>query len=45
MVLSDVIEGYISASAAPEHYGVVLSEDGRAVDDAKTEALRASLRR
>jgi N-methylhydantoinase B len=45
MVLADVIEGYISASAAPEHYGVVLSEDGRSVDDAKTEALRASLRR
>jgi N-methylhydantoinase B len=45
MVLTDVIEGYISLKAAGEEYGVVLTPDNRAVDLEKTEALRASLRR
>jgi N-methylhydantoinase B len=44
MVLSDVIEGYISPAAAAE-YGVVLTPDNKAVDGTKTAELRASLRR
>jgi N-methylhydantoinase B len=44
MVLSDVVEEYISAESARTDYGVVLTEDMRAVDIAATEAMRASLR-
>jgi N-methylhydantoinase B len=39
-VLDDVLEGYVSAAAAEEQYGVVLTADGTAVDDAATRALR-----
>jgi N-methylhydantoinase B len=39
-VLVDVVEGYVSAAAAEEQYGVVLTADGSAVDDAATRALR-----
>jgi N-methylhydantoinase B len=43
-VLRDVIEGYVSAAAAHDDYGVVLSADGRAIDMAATSALRAARR-
>jgi N-methylhydantoinase B len=39
-VLVDVVEGYVSAAAAEEQYGVVLTADGSAVDDAATRTLR-----
>jgi N-methylhydantoinase B len=39
-VLDDFLEGYFSAAAAEEQYGVVLTADGTAVDDAATRALR-----
>jgi len=39
-VLRDVREGYISADAAREEYGVVLTTDGNAVDLAATRARR-----
>jgi N-methylhydantoinase B len=39
-VLGDVLEGYVSAAGAEEQYGVVLTADGTAVDDAATRALR-----
>ena len=45
LVLADVLEGYVSAAAARESYGVALcgsAEDGTlAVDTAETERLRA----
>jgi N-methylhydantoinase B len=44
MVLSDVIEEYISAKSAREDYGVILSANGTDVDLAATGALRASMR-
>lgn len=40
-VLRDVLEGKVSASAAAEHYGVKLTNDGNAVDIAATRALRS----
>jgi N-methylhydantoinase A/oxoprolinase/acetone carboxylase beta subunit/N-methylhydantoinase B/oxoprolinase/acetone carboxylase alpha subunit len=40
-VLRDVRDGVVSARAAADHYGVVLTADGRAVDDAATARLRA----
>jgi hypothetical protein len=43
-VLTDVLEGYVSARSAREDYGVVLTADGRDVDMEATTALRASLR-
>src|SRR5262249_1054932 len=43
LVREDVIEGFVSANAAREQYGVVLS-DGLTVDMPATEALRAKLR-
>ena len=43
-VLRDVVEGYVSTSAAREDYGVVLNDDSDAVDDAATAALRSSMR-
>jgi N-methylhydantoinase B len=39
-VLKDVIDGYITAKAAHELYGVVLDERGRNIDRAATQALR-----
>jgi N-methylhydantoinase B len=44
-VLDDVREGYVSARAAQEEYGVVLIGDGTQVDAAATAALRSSRRR
>lgn len=41
-VLHDVREGYVSAVAAHRDYGVVLTADGDAVDDAATFALRGA---
>ena len=40
-VLADVRGGFVGAEAAREEYGVALTADGRAVDDAATRALRA----
>ena len=42
-VVEDVLDGRVSAGAARERYGVVLSVDGRQVDHAATEALRAAM--
>ncbi|MDA0158891.1 hydantoinase B/oxoprolinase family protein [Solirubrobacter ginsenosidimutans] len=44
-VLEDVREGYVSARAAEEEYGVVLTDGGTQVDAAATAALRSSRRR
>jgi N-methylhydantoinase B len=43
-VLRDVLEGYISAAAAREQYGVVLGAVERAVDEPATNELRQRLR-
>jgi N-methylhydantoinase B len=43
-VLSDVLQGYVSAEAAARDYGVVLDATGRAVDGAATERRRAAMR-
>jgi N-methylhydantoinase B len=40
MVARDVELGYISAKAAEEHYGVIVTADGE-VDVAATNALRS----
>lgn len=40
-VLTDVQEGYVSARAAEEQYGVVLAEDATRVDEAATRELRS----
>ncbi|MEN3386667.1 MAG: N-methylhydantoinase, partial [Hyphomicrobiales bacterium] len=39
-VLKDVIDGYITAGAARELYGVALSSDDRRIDATSTAALR-----
>jgi N-methylhydantoinase B len=39
-VLKDVIDGYVTAEAARELYGVALSHDDRKIDTASTAALR-----
>jgi N-methylhydantoinase B len=39
-VLADVREGYVSAEAAAERYGVVLTADGSAVDETATKERR-----
>jgi N-methylhydantoinase B len=39
-VLRDVRDGVVSRDAAERDYGVAIAPDGRAVDDAKTAALR-----
>ena len=39
-VLKDVIDGYVTAKAARELYGVALSNDNRKIDTASTVALR-----
>jgi N-methylhydantoinase B len=44
-VLADLVDGKISASAAREEYGVVLSPDLQQVDRAATDLRRADLRR
>jgi N-methylhydantoinase B len=43
MVLRDVRDGVVSAHAAGDVYGVVLTSDLRAVDRVATERLRAEL--
>lgn len=43
LVAKDVSDGYVSAEAARDIYGVVIGDDG-AVDDAATEQQRASIR-
>ncbi|MEJ0070442.1 MAG: hydantoinase B/oxoprolinase family protein [Pseudomonadota bacterium] len=43
-VLADLLDGYISAAAARDAYGVVLTADGRDVDPAATAELRRRLR-
>lgn len=42
LVLADVRDGLISADAARRTYGVALTADGRAVDEAATRALRSA---
>ncbi|HET9652187.1 MAG TPA: hydantoinase B/oxoprolinase family protein, partial [Usitatibacter sp.] len=43
-VLDDVLDGYVSVEAAQRDYGVVVTQDGEAVDEAATQQLRAKLR-
>ena len=43
-VLADVREGHLSAEAAERDYGVVLTEDGEAVDAEATDSRRVKLR-
>ncbi|CAM3783531.1 Hydantoinase B/oxoprolinase domain-containing protein [Bordetella sputigena] len=43
LVLQDVLRGFVSVERAHEDYGVVIA--GRAVDEAATESLRASMKR
>jgi N-methylhydantoinase B len=40
-VFADVREDFVSADAAARDYGVVLTADGGAVDEAATESRRA----
>ena len=42
-VLDDVTEGYISLESAREEYGVVVNADGKSIDEAATEKLRAEM--
>jgi N-methylhydantoinase B len=42
LVLRDVRDGVVSREAAARDYGVVLTVDGRAVDNAATTAERGS---
>jgi N-methylhydantoinase B len=44
-VLADVLDGFVSPAAAFEHYGVVLTADGRTIDQAATKERRATLPR
>ena len=44
-VLLDVLDGFISPQSAHDDYGVVLVNEGTAVDEAATAALRKSLHR
>lgn len=41
-VLADVLNGYVSPEAACRDYGVVLTDDGRAIDEAGTARLRTN---
>jgi N-methylhydantoinase B len=43
-VLADVVDGYVTRAAAERDYGVVLADD-HAIDEARTNARRAELRR
>ena len=45
LVLHDVTQGYISREAAATYYGVVLSADGLAINEAETTNRRAMLAR
>jgi N-methylhydantoinase B len=40
LVLADVREGFVTAEAAERDYGVVLTDDGKAVDEEATEKRR-----
>lgn len=44
LVLRDVRDGVVSRSGAERDYGVVITEDGSAIDEVRTEALRARRR-
>ena len=44
-VLSDVLEGYVSASQAESEYGVVLDASGRAVNERATTEMRAQMQK
>jgi len=41
-VLRDVRDGVVSAAAAEREYGVAITSDGRAIDEARTAALRGA---
>jgi len=43
-VRNDVRQGYVSAEAARNHYGVVIGAETFDIDEVATEALRASMR-
>jgi N-methylhydantoinase B len=43
-VLEDVLDEYVSAHNARVQYGVVLTQNGDAIDDTATERLRADMR-
>jgi N-methylhydantoinase B len=43
-VLDDVLDGYVSPEGARRDYGVVLSDDGRQLDQAATRDERAARR-
>jgi N-methylhydantoinase B len=43
-VLKDVIDGYVTAKAARELYGVALTNDNRNIDATSTGALRQRVR-
>ncbi len=43
-MLKDVIDGYISAQAARELYGIVITGGGRGIDSDATAALRKRMR-
>jgi N-methylhydantoinase B len=45
LVLADVLDGYVSAEAARDLYGVVLDSRGTSVDATATTELREALRR
>ena len=44
LVLSDVVDGYVSVASAERDYGVVIDEDALRVDDRATAERRAKLR-
>src|SRR5919198_3649257 len=44
-VFADVLDGKVSAARATTEYGVALTPDGAAVDEAKTKERRDALRR
>ncbi len=41
LVLGDVLDSFVSAESAARDYGVVLTEDGDAIDEAATRACRS----
>ena len=44
-VLTDVVEGYVSLEGARRDYGVVVDPESMSVDEARTAAERAAMRR
>ena len=44
MVIDDVLDGFVSAEAARDSYGVIIDPDSRTVDERATEAQRKHLR-